>query len=223
VTGPDGELPVSTRERILTAAAELFRRRGYAATGIKAILQASRAPYGSLYHFFPGGKQEVGVAVIESSGAAYREMFETFYDGPTSGGRGGVTAGWPRPGDVAGDRGGVVEATARLFAGAADLVEATDYADACPIATLALEVASSSEPMRAAAAAAFESWLDVLTDRLLADGVPAPEARALAVEVFCLIEGAFLLARTIRSAEPIRQAGEAACETIRRALAGRAA
>ena len=51
-----------TRERIVTASAELFRHRGYAGTGLKAILTASRAPYGSLYHFFPGGKEELGVA-----------------------------------------------------------------------------------------------------------------------------------------------------------------
>jgi AcrR family transcriptional regulator len=222
VTDPNGEPPVPARERILATAAELFRRHGYAATGIKAILQASRTPYGSLYHFFPGGKQEVGVAVIESAGVAYREMVEAFYGGPSCGGPRGVTEGGSEPDDVAGGP-GVVEATARFFAGAADLVEATDFADACPIATLALEVASSSEPMRAAAAAAFESWLDVLTGRLLAEGLPAHEARALAVEVFCLIEGAFLLARTTRSAEPIRQAGRAACEAIGRSLAPSAA
>ena len=43
----------------MTAAAELFRRQGYVATGIKAILTAAEAPYGSMYHFFPGGKAEL--------------------------------------------------------------------------------------------------------------------------------------------------------------------
>ena len=62
-----------TRQRLVTAAAELFRRRGYAATGIKAVLTAAEAPYGSLYHFFPGGKAELGRAVIEESGRVYLE------------------------------------------------------------------------------------------------------------------------------------------------------
>jgi AcrR family transcriptional regulator len=187
------------KERILTAAAELFRRQGYAATGIKAILQASDTPYGSLYHFFPGGKQEVGVAVIEAQGATYRQLVESIY----------------RLDDD------VVEATLEAFAGAADLVEQTDFADACPIATLALEVASTDEPMRQAAAAAFESWLTVLTARLVAAGLDGGEAYELAVELFCLLEGAFLLARTTRSGDPIRTAGTAAADSIRRSLARR--
>ena len=63
----------------MTAASELFRRQGYAATGLKAILAASDAPYGSLYHFFPGGKEELGVAVLHSGGAVYRELVEAFF------------------------------------------------------------------------------------------------------------------------------------------------
>jgi AcrR family transcriptional regulator len=187
---------MGTKKRIMVAAAELFRRQGYAATGIKAILQASDAPYGSLYHFFPGGKQEVGVAVIEAQGATYRELVESLY---------------PPGADV-------VEATVKSFAGAADLVEQTDFVDACPIATLALEVASTDELMRRAASAAFESWLTVLTTRLLDAGLPDDRARALALELFCLIEGAFLLARTTRSSDPLRTAGSAAADSIRRAL-----
>ena len=69
----------STRERILVAASELFRRQGFAATGLKSILLASDAPYGSLYHFFPGGKEELGVAVLDAGGNVYRELVEQFF------------------------------------------------------------------------------------------------------------------------------------------------
>ena len=163
----------STRERILLAASELFRRQGFAATGLKSILAASDAPYGSLYHFFPGGKEELGVAVLDAGGNVYRELVEQFF---LSGGN-------------------VVRATSDFFEGAAVMIAETDYADACPIATIALETASTSEPMRRASAAAFESWLEVLTDRLTEAGIPRRRARELAVELFCAIEGAFLLSR----------------------------
>jgi AcrR family transcriptional regulator len=186
----------ATRNRILTAAGELFRRQGYAGTGVKAVLQASDVPYGSLYHFFPGGKEEVGVAVIESSGAVYRELVEQIY----------------------GAHADVAVATEEFFAGAAAVVEQTGYADACPIATLALEVASTNEPMREAAASVFDSWLEVLTVRLVEEGVAEQRARELSVELFCLIEGAFLLARTTRSVSPIHVAGAVAAESVRRAL-----
>lgn len=46
----------STREAILTAAAELMRHRGYAAVGMKDIAHASGAPIGSLYHHFRGAR-----------------------------------------------------------------------------------------------------------------------------------------------------------------------
>ena len=46
------------------------------------------------------------------------------------------------------------------FYGAAEVLRETDYADACPIETLALEVASTNEPLRIATAEVFESWLD---------------------------------------------------------------
>ena len=187
----------STRERILVAASELFRRQGFAATGLKSILLASDAPYGSLYHFFPGGKEELGVAVLDAGGNVYRELVEQFFP----------------PG------GNVVRATNDFFEGAAVMIAETDYADACPIATIALETASTSEPMRRASAAAFESWLGVLTDRLTEAGIPRRRARDLAVELFCAIEGAFLLSRATRSPEPIRIAGRAATESVRQARA----
>jgi TetR/AcrR family transcriptional repressor of lmrAB and yxaGH operons len=181
-----------TRERILAASAELFRRRGYAGTGLKAILASSDAPYGSLYHFFPGGKEELGVAALRAGGVTYRELVESFFAE-------GVD---------------VVDATQSFFEGAAELVEATDFADACPIATVALEVASTSEPMREAAAGAFESWLAVVEQRFVDAGMPLSRARDVAVELFSLIEGAFILSRTIRDAEPIRIVGRAATAAV---------
>jgi len=187
---------VPTRERILAASEELFRRQGYAGTGVKAILAASQAPYGSLYHFFPGGKEELGVAALRAGGVTYRELVEAFFV----------------PG------GDVVAATRAFFQGAAELVEATGYADACPIATVALEVASTSEPMREAAAEAFESWLLVLTERFVDAGIGPERAREVAVELFCAIEGAFLLSRTTRSTEALAVAGRAAASTVAGAL-----
>ncbi len=180
-----------TRRRILDASAELFRRRGYSGTGLKAIVAASDAAYGSLYHFFPGGKEELGVATLQAGGVTYRQLVEAFF---------------PEGGDV-------VNATRTFFEGAAAMVEMTDFADACPIATVALEVASTSEPMREAAAEAFRSWLDVLERRFAEAGMSSTRACEVAVEFFCAIEGAFLLSRTMRSTEPILIAGRA-CTTV---------
>ncbi|MEA2309123.1 MAG: hypothetical protein QOI65_1409, partial [Thermoleophilaceae bacterium] len=66
-----------TRERIVDTSAELFRRQGYAGTGVKQIVNEASAPFGSLYHFFPGGKEQLGEEVIRWSGQMYLQLFVT--------------------------------------------------------------------------------------------------------------------------------------------------
>ena len=46
------------------AAQQLFRKRGYHGTGLNDILELAQAPKGSMYHHFPGGKEQIGVCVI---------------------------------------------------------------------------------------------------------------------------------------------------------------
>ena len=181
----------------MESASALFGRNGFAATGVKAVLAAASAPYGSLYHFFPGGKQELGVAALTHGGERYRAMLEAAY---------------PPGADV-------IDATADSFVQAADLLTDSDYAYTCPVATIALEIASIDEPMRVAAAAAFESWLQVMEDRFTAAGMTAERAREVAVEIFCLMEGSLLLARTTRSPEPLRTAGRSATNAVAAGLA----
>src|SRR4051812_25443812 len=131
-------MAANTKDRILDTTAELFRRYGYTGTGMKQIVAEAQAPFGSLYHFFPGGKEELGQATIRRSGAMYRELFEAIME--------------PAP--------DVVTGVGDFFAGAAAVLQESDYADACPIATVALEVASASEPLRQATADVFNSWVD---------------------------------------------------------------
>jgi AcrR family transcriptional regulator len=186
----------STRDRILAASGELMRRHGYAGTGIKAILQASGVPYGSLYHHFPGGKEEVGTATISEGGRVYLELVEAY-----------ITPDADLP-----------TAIRALFDDAAEFVASTDYLDACPVATIAGEIASTSEPMRAAAAEAFTSWTDLLESRLMAADVGRARAHEVAVELFCLIEGAFLLARTTRDTTSLTITARTAEALVRAAL-----
>lgn len=186
----------ATRDRILVASSELMRRNGYAGTGVKAILAASGAPYGSLYHHFPGGKEQVGAETLRQGGLAYLGLVESIYTPDAD----------------------VCVATRYFFDEAAAFVESTDFVDACPIATIAGEISGTSESMRAAAAEAFESWIAVIDARFVAAGISPSRSRELAVELFCAVEGAFLLARTTRDAEPIRIAGRAAAASVRSAL-----
>jgi AcrR family transcriptional regulator len=174
----------TTRDRIVDASAELFRRQGYSATGVKQIVEAAQAPFGSVYHHFPGGKEQIGAEAIRVSGKLYEQLIPAVFD--------------VAPDPVTGVR--------MFFAGAAQHLVDTDYADACPIATVALEVSSSSEPMRQACADVFESWIAAGSDRFPA--IESVTARELTIALICALEGAFVLARALRSTEPLRIAGE---------------
>src|SRR5690242_21704494 len=70
----------TTRDRLVETSAELFRRQGYAATGVKQIITNAQAPFGSLYHHFPGGKEELGAEAIRTSGALYELLIPAVFD-----------------------------------------------------------------------------------------------------------------------------------------------
>jgi AcrR family transcriptional regulator len=189
-------MPGDTKERILDRSGELFRRQGYMGTGIKQILDEAGAPFGSLYHHFPGGKTELGAETIRRSGALYGLLLGEFV-GPEVELGAGVRA---------------------FFAGAAETLRETDYADACPIATVALEVSSSDEELRRACADVFEAWIEGGVARLTMAGVGRERARRLVIQMLAGLEGAFVLGRALRDAEPVELAGEAAATAVEAAL-----
>jgi AcrR family transcriptional regulator len=186
----------STRERIIQASSSLFMERGYSASGLKQISAASAAPIGSLYHFFPGGKEELAAETLRTSGAAYQALVEAVFDGA--------------PDMVAGVR--------DCFAGAAEVLRATDYADACPIATVALEVASSDEPLREVTAGIFESWLESASVRLERAGIEPARARDLATVLIAALEGGFLLSRAAKDTSAMDAIGKAMVELVSSAI-----
>jgi AcrR family transcriptional regulator len=176
--------PVPTRERILYATAELFRRQGYNGTGLKQVVAEAGAPFGSLYHHFPGGKAELGDEVIRKAGAFFQALVTAVYD----------------------EEADPEDAVRAVFAGAGETLAATDYEDACPIATVALEVASTDDRLRQATADVFEEWTVALTERL--------GDRDQALAVIAALEGAFVLCRASRSTEPMRAAGAMAAALV---------
>jgi AcrR family transcriptional regulator len=189
-------MAAETKERIVQRSSELFRRQGFAGTGVKQIVAEASAPFGSLYHFFPGGKEQLGEEVIRSSGAVYGQLIDAFFE--------------PGADPVA--------ATREFFAAAAATVRDSGYADACPIATVALEVSSANEELRLACADVFEAWIEGGTARYVEAGIPRETARRLVIQLIAGLEGAFVLARALRSTEPVELAGEAAATAIEAAL-----
>lgn len=174
-----------TRDRILDATAELYRRQGMSATGLKQISTAARAPFGSIYHHFPGGKEAITAEVIRCEGVRYGEFV-------------GAQLADTDPAT------GIPE----LFANAGRLMESQDYSEACSIETIALEVASTNDLLRQESATVFEGWLAGIAGWFAQLDISEDACRRLALITLTALEGAFVLCRTLRSVEPIISAGD---------------
>jgi len=178
-------MPRPSRDRLLDSAVDLFQRQGYHGTGLNELLERSEAPRGSLYHYFPGGKEQIGAEAIGRAG------------GQVAAAVAHLLRAKPSVADA-------VEALAGLLAAG---LEASDFERGCPVATTALEVTPRSEAIRAAVQASFESWLAPLRERLEAAGYDPADAARRADLIIAALEGALVLARARRNADVLRDAG----------------
>lgn len=176
----------TTRARILATATRLFRKQGYHATGLTQVLTEGKAPKGSLYFHFPGGKEQLGAEAVRDGAAELAEFL----------GRLAQTAANPRAGLLA-----ITEALAKTL-------EESGFSDGCPITGIALDAAGDSEPIRIACAESYAGWTERIAAALAGWGVPAESAGPLATVVLSAIEGALILARVRRSGDPLREVGE---------------
>ena len=185
-----------TRQRIVEAAASSLAIRGYRGTGLKQLAADSGAPMGSLYHFFPGGKDEIAGVGLSWSAGQYAHRVAT----------------------VLAEVEGPVEAVRHAFRQAAETLETTAFADACPIATVALEVASTNEPLRRITGSIFEDWLAGLDAWFEAVGIPDDECRRLSTMLLAALEGGFLLCRAARDTTAMEHLGEQVAAAVESAL-----
>ncbi len=188
----------NTRLRFLEAAGELFRRQGYSGTGLKQITTYAKAPWGSMYHFFPEGKEQLGAEAILHAGAFYSAS---------------LTSAFENGGDP-------VAIIAELFREEARLLEASAFQDSFHIAWTAVDVASTTDRVRAACSTVFKTWADLIAGPCAAAGLSPSQAEATAAFVLSSLEGAIIVSRTHKSVEPLRVAGEMVEIALKQVFAG---
>jgi TetR/AcrR family transcriptional repressor of lmrAB and yxaGH operons len=171
------------KERLVIAAANLFRRKGYSATGLNEILATSGAPKGSLYHYFPDGKDALGAAAVTVAGAVVVKTLTSLRS-------------------TSDDAAQFIKGYGELLAG---WMEDSDFQSGCPIATTVLETCPASTAIKQASHAVFESWISVIAQVFIDDGMDSDQARANAELTISAIEGALILCRAESSAEPIKR------------------
>ena len=169
------------RDAIVGAALHLFRRDGYAATGLNAIVAESGAPKGSIYHYFPAGKTEIAAATITRAGAVGEQLLQE------------IAASERSP-----------EAFLRAYAaGMTANFANSQFRLGCPLATVLLENAPQDAAITAAGKTAFATWSALIAAVLERDGMAPDKALRLGKFAVSAFEGGLIQARVEQSVEPL--------------------
>jgi TetR/AcrR family transcriptional regulator, lmrAB and yxaGH operons repressor len=179
---PDADPDTDTRSRILRAALLLFRRHGYHGVGINQILAEAAAPKGSMYHHFPGGKQEIGAAVVVLMTDSILALIDA------------------QPATLNPD-----EAVSRVGAAMLDTVQRTRHELCALFASFVAEKASAPQ-LAQAVDKAYTHIAERLAARLRAAGFTPARARDRALLVVMLLEGGSLIAAARDDTAPFKLA-----------------
>lgn len=185
----------STRDQIIATTCDLLEAQGYYATGLNQIVAESGAPKGSLYYYFPDGKEEITSEAIDRLGRTVAHRIRQALGGEKD----------------------AVAAVRRFVCDIAGHVEAAEFRAGGPLTTVALETVHSSERLNRACRSAYDRLQSAFEDRLLADGFPEARAAELATFITAAIEGGILLSRTFHSGAPLRQVADQLGQALRAA------
>jgi AcrR family transcriptional regulator len=172
-----------TRQRMIESAAVLLAKRGLQATAFSDVIERSGAPRGSIYHHFPGGKDQLVDAAIDLAGDRALRVLDAVDGRP--------------PAEVTGyfiDLWRAVLVRSRLTAGCA---------------VLAVTVATDSPALLEHAAAIFRAWRGRLAELYVTGGMPNEAAARLATTVVAATEGAVVVSRAEQSLEPFEEVAKA--------------
>ncbi len=162
---------VAERTDVLPVLGEVFREHGFDGASLSIIGERTSLGKGSLYHFFPGGKEEMASAVLDEIDG----WFETQIFRPLR----------------------AEKDAARAIAHMIEAVE--DYFRSgrrvCLVGALALN--DSRDLVAKQIRSYFARWNDALADALVRAGHPRKSAKALAEEALAAIQGSLVLARAM--------------------------
>src|SRR5581483_2149178 len=137
----------ATKRRMLVSAAEVLRERGAAGVTIDEVLSRSRAPRGSVYHHFPGGRNQI---LLEALAFAGDSMTSAIDDAATQG---------PMT---------LLRKFVDLWE---DVLRESDFTAGCPVAAAATSTCDEDDPrLTNDAARIFERWREALTRAFVVDG-----------------------------------------------------
>ncbi|MCL2716623.1 MAG: TetR/AcrR family transcriptional regulator [Alphaproteobacteria bacterium] len=159
---------INERADVIPLIAEAFREFGYEGASLSRITERTGLGKGSLYHFFPGGKEDMANAVLENVDVWFeREIFQPLRDNKPDL---AITRMW--------------DAADAYFRSGARI---------CLFGSFALD--NTRDRFKSAIAGYFRRWIEALRDALVRDGWNPAEAKDCAEDVVLAIQGALVLAR----------------------------
>jgi len=170
------------REQILQTTCSLLEKQGYHGTGLNEIVKESGAPKGSLYHYFPEGKEQITSEAVLQSG---RETAERIRRGLKEGRSASKS---------------VYDFVLKI----AENVELSGFAAGSPLTAVAMETATKSERINLACREAYGMLQSAFKEKLLESGFTRNKAEELATFITASIEGGIILSRTYHTADPLR-------------------
>lgn len=178
---------MSSKDIILETAARLFAKQGYHGTGLSQIIRESGAPKGSLYYYFPSGKEELAIACINLIRRGLQRQLEH------------QMLRLPQPADF----------MQAFVLDMADRIDDSGTDRFIPFGFwAAAETSAVSDSLREACQAAFKEWKDTLANKLVETGVESGRAEEKADLSVCLIEGAIIMAIVERNSRAMRRAAD---------------
>jgi AcrR family transcriptional regulator len=165
-----------TEDVLLEKIAEVFRSYGYEGASIRLLSEATGLERASLYHRFPGGKEEMAAAIVARTCA----WFEEYVFVPLR------------------EETGLDKRLRRVAANLRDFYRRGTLW--CVLDSMTL--GGGSESVRAGVRAAYGAWLDAFDRAAREAGMPAPAARARAQQALIEIEGSLVVARVTGDSKP---------------------
>ncbi len=176
----------STRDHIIEVTSQLLEAQGYHATGLSQIIAESGSPRGSLYYYFPQGKEELTAEAVNQGGKRTAQRIEQ------------ELMRIEDPG----------EALQQFIKNIAYHVEQSGFSAGGPLTIVAMETVNSSERLNQVCRESYQSLQQVVADKFIRSGYSAVRAAQLAVFVIATIEGGIILSRTYHSGEPLRRVAD---------------
>ena len=167
-----------TRQRMLTSALSLLRERGPNAVTLDSVLAHSGAPRGSIYHHFPGGRDQLVIEAAALGADAVAGIVEDNNQSPFAA-LDGLVDFWKK------------------------MLQDSDFRAGCPIVALAVDGPDRIPDAAQLSQSSFHRMATTLIRLLREAGASQAQARPMANVAIAALEGAVILCRVERSTRPL--------------------